>query len=297
MNTMKQLVIISGKGGTGKTVISAAFASLSQNKAIADCDVDAANLHLLLHPDVQEVHTFSGGQKASLQPDKCTMCGECVEVCRFGAIETMKEDTIRIDSISCEGCGVCSHACPSQAIEMRDAISGEWFVSHTKYGPFIHAKLGIGEENSGKLVTQVRRKATEICVENNMDTVIIDGPPGIGCQVIASLSGVDLALIVTEPTLSGIHDMRRIVEVARHFKISTACCINKHDINSKNSSRIEAWCQEYSMPLLGKIPYDEEVIRSMVRGYPLTDRTECAASKEIQELWEKLLNILKKEKK
>lgn len=289
---MKQLVIISGKGGTGKTVISAAFASLSQSKVIADCDVDAANLHLLLHPEVQEAHTFSGGEKAFLLSDKCTTCGECEEVCRFDAIETTNEDTTCIDSISCEGCGVCSFICPIQAIEMRDSMSGEWFVSHTKYGPFVHAKLGIGEENSGKLVTQVRRKATEICTQNNLNYVIIDGPPGIGCPVIASLSGADMALVVTEPTLTGIHDMKRIVEMAKHFKIPTACCINKHDINYENSSRIEGWCQENSTPLLGKIPYDEEVIRSMVRRYPLTEHAECAASKEIQDLWEKLLNLL-----
>jgi MinD superfamily P-loop ATPase len=294
---MKQLVIISGKGGTGKTVISAAFASLSKSKVIADCDVDAANLHLLLHPEVQEAHIFSGGKKAFLHSDKCTMCRECVEVCRFKAIEATGEDTIRIDSISCEGCSVCSFVCPVQAIEMKDSMSGKWFVSHTKYGPFVHAKLGIGEENSGKLVTQVRRKATEICAQNILDYVIIDGPPGIGCPVIASLSGADMALVVTEPTLSGIHDMMRIVEVANHFKIPTACCINKHDINYENSSRIESWCQENSTPLLGKIPFDEEIILSMVQGYPLTEHAECAASKEIQKLWEKLLNVLEKENK
>jgi MinD superfamily P-loop ATPase len=292
---MKQLVIISGKGGTGKTVISAAFATLFQNKVLADCDVDAANLHLLLHPDIKETHTFLGGQKAFLQPDNCSMCRECLEVCRFYAIETTKEDTIHIDAVSCEGCGVCSHVCPSQAIEMRDVTSGEWFVSHTKYGPFVHAKLGIGEENSGKLVTAVRKKSAEIAHQNNLDYIIIDGPPGIGCPVIASLTGADLALIVTEPTLSGIHDMERIVAVARHFKIPAACCINKHDINPENSSRIETWCQDHSVSLLGKIPFDEEIIRSMVRRYPLTENSECAASKEIKRLWEKILSLLEKE--
>jgi MinD superfamily P-loop ATPase len=293
---MKQLVIISGKGGTGKTVISAAFASLFQNNVIADCDVDAANLHLLLHPDVQEVHTFSGGQKAFLQPDKCTMCGVCLEVCRFDAIEITGEDTNRIDPVSCEGCGVCARVCPCQAIDMLDVTSGEWFVSHTRYGPFVHAKLGIGEENSGKLVTAVRKRSVEIAKQRDLDQVIIDGPPGIGCPVIASLSGVDLALLVTEPTLSGIHDMERVFAVARHFKIPSACCINKHDINPENSSRIESWCQNLSVPLLGKIPYDEEVIRSMVQGLPLTEHAECSVSEEIQELGKKLLNVLKKEK-
>jgi MinD superfamily P-loop ATPase len=285
---MKQLVVISGKGGTGKTVIAAAFASLSINKVIADCDVDAANLYLLLHPDVQEVHTFSGGKKAFLLYDQCSLCGECVEPCRFEAISQAEDGRVFIDPVSCEGCGVCSFVCPSKAIEMRDSTSGEWYVSRTKYGPFVHAKLGIGEENSGKLVSEVRRKAAEIGTQNKVDYVIIDGPPGIGCPVIASLSGTNLALVVTEPTLSGIHDMERIVAVARHFQIPTACCINKYDINLENSSRIEAWCQDHSVPLLGKIPYDEEVIRSMVQGYPLTEHTESVASEEIHKLWIRL---------
>jgi MinD superfamily P-loop ATPase len=292
---MKQLVIISGKGGTGKTVISGAFATLFANKVLADCDVDAANLHLLLHPEVQETHTFSGGQKAFLMPDMCQMCGECVEVCRFEAIQATKEGHIHIDPILCEGCGVCSHICPNQAIAMRNVSSGEWFVSHTEYGPFVHAKLGIGEENSGKLVTAVRKKAAEIAASNNLDHVIIDGPPGIGCPVIASLSGVDLALVVTEPTLSGIHDMERICAVASHFKVPAACCINKHDINSKNTEKIESWCQDFSVPLLGKIPYDQEVIRSIVQGYPVTEHSESAASKKIHALWERVFNLLKKE--
>lgn len=294
---MKQLVIISGKGGTGKTVISAAFASLCQNKVIADCDVDAANLHLLLHPDVREAHTFSGGQKAFLQPDKCTMCGECREVCRFDAIEITGDDMVRIDPVSCEGCGVCARVCASQAIDMGNVTSGEWFVSRTQYGPFVHAKLGIGEENSGKLVTAVRKRSAEIARQEDLAHVIIDGPPGIGCPVIASLSGTDLALIVTEPTLSGIHDMERIASVARHFKIPTVCCINKHDINSQNASRIETWCRENAVPLVGKIPYDDEVIRSMVQGYPLTEHPDCAAAREIRALWEKLYSILDEEKK
>jgi MinD superfamily P-loop ATPase len=180
---------------------------------------------------------------------------------------------------------------------MRDVISGEWFVSHTEYGPFVHAKLGIGEENSGKLVTAVRKKAAEIAKSNDLDYVIIDGPPGIGCPVIASLTGADLALVVTEPSLSGIHDMERIIAVAHHFKIPSACCINKYDINPENSSRIKTWCQEHSIPLLGKIPFDEEVIRSMVQRYPLTENAECAASKEIQVIWEKLCSLLNKETK
>ena len=285
---MKQIVIISGKGGTGKTIISASFASLAQSKVMVDCDVDAANLYLLLHPDIQETHQFSGGVRPKIDQQKCTNCGECVDACRFSAISEREDGDIIIDPISCEGCSVCFHVCPVEAIEMEKTISGEWFVSHTKHGPFVHAKLGIGEENSGKLVTEIRRKAKEIAESDNLDIVIIDGPPGIGCPVIASLSGADLALVVTEPTLAGIHDMERVVEMAHHFKIETACCINKYDINPDNSVRIENWCQEKSIPFLGKIPFDEEVTKSMVQLIPLVEYSNNSASKEIKKIWKKI---------
>ncbi len=289
---MKQLVIISGKGGTGKTIISAAFASLARNKILVDCDVDAANLYLLLHPEIQESHSFSGGKRADLIQDKCTGCGECLDVCRFSAITEGHDGEIIIDPISCEGCGVCYHVCPVEAIEMENNISGEWFISKTRYGPFVHARLGIGEENSGKLVTEVRKKAKELAEKNNLDFVIIDGPPGIGCPVIASLSGTDLALIVTEPTLSGIHDMERVAQTAQHFKIPTACCINKYDINPENSAIIEDWCQKNAIPLVGKIPFDEDVIRSMVNLVPLPEYSNNAASIEIKKIWKKTNKIM-----
>ncbi len=288
---MKQLVIISGKGGTGKTIISACFASLARSKVMVDCDVDAANLYLLLHPEIQESHKFSGGMKARIEQNNCSRCGECVDVCRFSAIHEKKDGEFIVDPISCEGCGICYHVCPVEAIEMEKSISGEWFVSHTKYGPFVHARLGIGEENSGKLVTEIRKKAKEIAEENNLDLVIIDGPPGIGCPVIASLSGADLALVVTEPTLAGIHDMERVVEMAHHFKIETACCINKFDINPANSASIEDWCQEKSIPLLGKIPFDEEVTKSMVQLEPLIEYSNNPASKEVKKIWKKIQGL------
>lgn len=285
---MKQLVVISGKGGTGKTIISAAFATLAPNKVMADCDVDAANLYLLLHPEIRERHRFIGGKKAKLNPEKCTQCGECLSVCRFSAIEEDSQGEIIIDPISCEGCAVCSYICPVEAIEMEDSVSGEWFISRTKYGPFVHARLGTGEENSGKLVTEVRKKAKELAEKNKADFIIIDGPPGIGCPVIASLSGTDRALVVTEPTLSGIHDMERVTQVAQHFRIQTVCCINKYDINPQISDRIENWCHENSIPLIGKIPFDEEVTQSMVQGLPLTEYSENAASEEIKKIWNTL---------
>lgn len=289
---MKQLVIISGKGGTGKTVISAAIATLARNKIMADCDVDAANLYLLLHPEIQELHSFSGGKRAEINPEKCTYCGECITTCRFSAIHETNGGEIAIDPISCEGCTVCSHICPAMAIEMKECVSGEWFVSQTNYGPFVHAKLGIGEENSGKLVTEVRKKAKEIAQEKNLDFVLIDGPPGIGCPVISSLSGTDIALVVTEPTLSGIHDMERVIQMAHHFKTQTACCINKYDINLQNSAQIEQWCKKYSIPLIGKIPFDEDVTKSMVEGIPLPEYSENSASEEIKKMWQSLYKLL-----
>lgn len=289
------MVIISGKGGTGKTILSAAIATLAQNKVMADCDVDAANLYLLLHPDIQETHPFTGGNKAIIDAEKCTKCKECLEICRFDAIAEKEEEEIFIDPISCEGCGVCSYVCPAGAIQMEKALSGEWYVSKTKYGPFVHARLGIGEENSGKLVAEVRKKAKEIAEENNKDFIIIDGPPGIGCPVISSLSGTDLALVVTEPTLTGIHDMERVVQMAHHFQIQTACCINKYDINPQNSARIETWCAKNSIPLLGKIPFDEKVTESMVQGIPLTEYTNNSASKEMKNIWKKLHELLVRE--
>ena len=292
---MKQLVIISGKGGTGKTIISAAIATLVQKKVMADCDVDAANLYLLLQPEIQETQPFTGGKKALIDEEKCTRCRECVDVCRFGAIAEKEDEEIFFGPISCEGCGVCSFVCPADAIKMEKALSGEWYVSKTKYGPFVHARLGIGEENSGKLVAEVRKKAKEIAEQNNLDFVIIDGPPGIGCPVISSLSGTDLALVVTEPTLTGIHDMERVVRVASHFKTQTACCINKFDINLENSAKIESWCQKNAVSLLGKIPFDQEVTESMVQGIPLTEYTNNSASKEIKNMWQKLNKLFARE--
>ena len=289
---MKQLVVISGKGGTGKTIITAAIATLAQNKVMVDCDVDAANLYLLLHPKIQETHQFIGVKKARIDAKKCTLCGECIDICRFEAITEKEDGVINTDPISCEGCGTCSYLCPVEAIEMKESISGEWFVSRTKYGPFVHARLGIAEENSGKLVTEVRKKAKEIADKNDLDFVIIDGPPGIGCPVISSLSGTDLALVVTEPTLTGIHDMERVVQMANHFKTQTACFINKYDLNLQNSKQIESWCEKNSIPLIGKIPFDEEVTKSMVQGMPLTEYTNNSSSKEIKKVWQKLHKLL-----
>jgi len=283
---MKQIVVISGKGGTGKSVITASFASLAKNKVMADCDVDAADLYLLLHPVVKETHQFSGGKTAFIEESRCSQCGECQEVCRFEAI-----DNYVVDPISCEGCGICFYICPEKAIKMVDNLSGKWFVSETKYGPFVHAKLGIAEENSGKLVTLVRQNAKLIAEKEKRDFVIIDGPPGIGCPVIASLSGVDIALIVTEPTLSGIHDLERVAGVAHHFGIKGAVCINKYDLNLIVTQRIEEYCRNNSIELVGKIPFDISVTEALVRGLPIVEYSDNHVTEEIKNLWEKILGI------
>ncbi|HNS05851.1 MAG: ATP-binding protein [Candidatus Saccharicenans sp.] len=289
---MKQIAIISGKGGTGKTVISAALAALVKDKVMVDCDVDAANLYLLLSPEIQEEGFYSGGKKASVDLDRCTGCGSCLSVCRFSAIEDTKDGKIKIDPISCEGCAVCSYICPAGAISMKNNLAGRWFISSTKYGPFVHARLGVGEENSGKLVSEVRKKAKELAENNGLNYVIIDGPPGIGCPVIAALSGVNLALIVTEPTLSGSHDMERVIQVARHFGARVACALNKFDLNVRISAEVEKWCQANSVPVVAKIPFSEAVVHSVVSGKPVTEAEDDVISGEIKRMWAKISEII-----
>jgi len=289
---MKQIAIISGKGGTGKTVISAALATLVEDKVMVDGDVDAANLYLLLSPEIQQEGFYSGGKKASVDLDRCSGCRICLSVCRFSAIEPAEDGKIRIDPISCEGCGVCTHFCPTGAITMEKNIAGRWFISSTKYGPFVHARLGVGEENSGKLVSEVRKKAKQVAENNGLNYVIIDGPPGIGCPVIAALSGVNLALIVTEPTLSGIHDMERVIQVARHFGARVACALNKFDLNVKISAEVEKWCQANSVPVVARIPFSEAVVHSVVSGKPITETGDNTVAIEIKRMRAKILELI-----
>jgi len=286
-NDIKQLAIVSGKGGTGKTTIAAAFASLVKNKVMVDCDVDAADLYLLLRPKVLTQEKYFGGRSPQVDLDKCTQCGLCTEICRFHAIENGV-----VDYVSCEGCGFCSHICPENAIMMEEAFSGDWFVSDTPYGPFVHARLGIGEENSGKLVTVVRRQAAEIAKEKNLNLILIDGPPGIGCPVTASMTGVELVLAVTEPTLSGIHDLERILKLAGHFKIPSMVCINKFDINLQNSEQIGSYCESNGSKIIGKIPYEPKVVEALVNKKTVMEYPCNGVERIIHRMWEEVESML-----
>jgi MinD superfamily P-loop ATPase len=278
---MKEIVVLSGKGGTGKTSIVGSFAAIAQNKVLADCDVDAADLHLLLSPSTIEDHEFWSGQVAVIDEGKCTECGLCEDVCRFNAIRDF-----HVNPIACEGCGFCSRVCPAEAIEMKECLSGHWYIAETRYGPLVHAKLGIAEENSGKLVALVRQNARRIAEEAALDYVITDGPPGIGCPVISSLSGADMALLVTEPTLSGIHDLERVAGVCRHFGVPALVCVNKYDLNEENTREIERFSLAQGMPVAARVPLDNVVTEAMVHNMPVVEYSQNGVSREIKALWQ-----------
>ena len=266
---MREVVVLSGKGGTGKTSVVGAFAALAKDKILSDCDVDAADLHLLLDPSPVEEHEFWSGQVAVIDGSKCTECGECVSACRFDAITDYT-----VDPIACEGCGFCSRICPAGAISMQENMAGHWFVSETRFGPLVHAKLGIAQENSGKLVHLVRQKAKETAEKAGVTLTINDGPPGIGCAVISALSGANLACIVTEPSVSGIHDMERVLSVCRHFTIPTLVCVNKYDVNEEGTRQIEQYCNEQDIPVIARIPFDTKVTEAQVQGVPIVEYTD-----------------------
>ena len=284
---MKEVLILSGKGGTGKTSIVGSFAAIAENKVMADCDVDAADLHLLLTPTIRETNDFHSGQVAIIHKDRCIECGLCQELCRFNAI---KDYTV--DPVSCEGCGFCFHTCPVQAITMIECKAGEWFISDTRHGPLVHARLGIAQENSGKLVALVRQQAKKLAEKNGLDYIISDGPPGIGCPVISSLSGVSLALIVTEPTLSGIHDMARVLGVCKHFAVPAIVCINKFDLNDKNTIAIYDYCKENEVEVAAMIPFDNAVTEAMVKGVSVVEYSNGRISREIKSLWQHIVRRL-----
>ena len=278
---MKEIVVLSGKGGTGKTSVVASFAALAYSKVLADCDVDAADLHLLLKPVVKEEKEFWSGQVASVDKEKCTECGLCQELCRFGAVKDFQ-----VDPISCEGCGFCYQVCPASAITMNNRMSGHWFISQTRYGYLCHARLGIAQENSGKLVALVRQNAKFIAERDNLDYIITDGPPGIGCPVISSLSGASLVLLVTEPTLSGIHDLERVIGICRHFGVPALVCVNKYDLNEENTYRIESYCANEGIEVAAKISFDNVVTEAIVRGLPVVEYSNDKVTQQIKKLWQ-----------
>ena len=282
---MNQITVISGKGGTGKTSLVGGFAALAENAVISDCDVDAPDLHLLLKPRIEETRPFFGLDMPAIDYGRCTRCGKCRESCRFDAID----ESIEIDLLQCEGCGVCAYVCPASAIELQRKEAGTVYISETRFGPMVHAQLTIGEEASGKLVTMVRNTAKEIAEKTGRNCILIDGSPGIGCPVIASLTGTDLAVIVTEPTLSGFHDLERVYSVVDHFGIKAVVCINKYEVNEENTAAIEKFCTDRGVEVVGKIPYDLAFTRAMMEEKTIV---EYDASSVVKEVWNRIRAIM-----
>ena len=291
-HVVSELVVVSGKGGTGKTSVVASFAALARNKALADCDVDAADLHLILEPTIERREPFSGGSRAAVVSEECFSCGRCATLCRYGAIDMtgpandLVQSTYRIDPLRCEGCGVCAHFCPVQAIAFEPAVNGEWYVSETRHGPMVHARLGAAEENSGKLVATVRNEAKRLAETRGLSLSIIDGSPGIGCPVIASISGATLVLIVTEPTPSGLHDMDRVADLAAHFGIPSVVCVNKCDLNPEGTRQIEERCLARSLDVIGWLRYDASVTQAQMRGLSVVEHCSGPAAQDVTNLWD-----------
>jgi MinD superfamily P-loop ATPase len=291
----QELVVISGKGGTGKTSLVASFAALAKKTVISDCDVDAADLHLILNPQIKESGYFSGGVVAEIEQEKCTACGKCKEKCRFLAIReeiSLNKSIFSIDHLACEGCGVCYLVCEDKAVKIEDAVNGEWFISETRYGPMSHAKLGIAEENSGRLVTLVRNKQNQLAQEVRIDEAIIDGSPGTGCPVIASLTGSTYALVVTEPTVSGIHDLHRILKVIGHFGIPSGIVVNKYDLNMEMTDKIKLLVEDYDAEFIGTIPYDNKITDAQMEGLSVVEYTQSLTTEAIENIWERVKQFI-----
>ena len=282
---MNEIVVLSGKGGTGKTTLLGCLAYLAENKVLADCDVDAADLHLLLDPIPRSENEFRSGVKARVEADLCTSCEVCVDLCEFDAI-AMK-DTAEVNTLGCEGCGVCAYFCPEQAIMLDKNHCGMWYLSDTEYGPLVHAQLYAGEENSGKLVSFVKGQARDLAEKNNADLILIDGSPGIGCPVIACISGADAIVAVTEPTLSGWHDLERVLDLADHFQVQVFVCLNKWDLYAEMADTITINCRKRGVEVLGRIPFDKTVVDAQLQGVPVVV-SKCPASTAIEEFWIKL---------
>lgn len=284
MPAIRELVVLSGKGGTGKTSLVGALAALAQDKVLCDADVDAADLHLLLRPEVRERRDFYAGHKAVIDPERCVQCGECLDWCRFGAIS----ESLEINHLLCEGCGVCWQLCPAQAIDFPDNLCGEWYISDTRFGPFVHARLGIAEENSGKLVALVRREARRLAEEQGLAWILTDGPPGIGCPVIASLGEASAVLMVTEPSVAGRHDLERVAALAEHFGLPVSVLVNKADLHWQTALDISQFCREKGYGFLGHLPFDPDFTRAQVEGKTIMEYNNKKLQALLREVWEQL---------
>lgn len=292
--SVQELVIISGKGGTGKTSIAASFAALADKVVLADCDVDAADLYLILTPEVKRREVFRSGRRAAIRQSDCAKCGECATLCRFDAVRRLerRDGTVAyaINPTACEGCGVCVRFCPRQAIDFPEQMCGEWLVSDTRFGPMVHARLGIAAENSGKLVSVVRSEARQVAKARGLDSVLIDGSPGIGCPVIASLTGANLALVVTEPTVSGEHDLERVLQLTKHFGIPAVVCVNKWDLNAILTERIERTARTHGAAVANRVRYDKAVTSAQIRAQAVVERDSEAAD-DVRALWRNVVDI------
>lgn len=286
---MREITILSGKGGTGKTSITAALGSLAKNAVFCDNDVDAADLHLIFQPEIKEENTFFSGWKMRILSDKCTHCNSCVAYCRFNAIHFNGNGDMVINPFQCEGCRLCERICPEKAIISEKNNSNHWYVSATRFGTLVHAKMVAGEENSGKLVTQIRKRAKEAATEANNKFIINDGPPGIGCTAIASLSGTDIALVVLEPTKSGLHDARRLVELIQSFEIEAMAVINKYDVSIEVALRLEKFLKTRSIPVIAKLPFDTEMVNAMTEGKTILEyNPQSGISQMIKNIWKEI---------
>jgi MinD superfamily P-loop ATPase len=301
--TMKEIVIISGKGGTGKTSIVASFAALASPKAVcADCDVDAADLHLILKPEIKKRAEFRSGHTAIIRAEDCAGCGNCVELCRYNAVhdgtawDADHRFQYAIDPVACEGCGVCVRFCPAHAIDFPEQVCGEWFVSNTRFGPLVHARLGVASENSGKLVTLVRKEAKQLAQERGAEFLLIDGSPGIGCPVIASLTAADMALIVTEPTVSGDHDLRRIAGLTRQLGVPTMVCVNKFDINPGATDAIRRFADGAKMEFAGTVRYDKAVTKAQRQEKTVIEYADTAIADDIRAIWNAVITPVPRNK-
>ncbi len=290
---MKEIVVISGKGGTGKTSVAASFAVLGGKEVIvADCDVDAADMHLLMQPDFAKSEDFFSGELAQINQEECIQCGKCADVCRFNAIPII-DGKYLIDALSCEGCGYCARVCPTDAISNHDLNVGKWYVSKIKTGStMVHARLGIGADNSGKLVAKVKNEAKQVALENNRKYILVDGSPGVGCPVVSSLSGANYVVLVTEPSVSGLHDLERVVQLVKKFSIKAGCIINKSDLNLKVFGAIEDFLRKQDISLLAKFPYNESFTKAMTNGKTIVEYSETELTGLISESWDKIKHII-----